>query len=76
MRPTAANVQTYLLRADLGYAKLQLDYLVYKPSAPFGRVNGQDVVPGSIVDGFIVEEIGPDFMKLKDSRSTVVLRLH
>jgi len=74
--PAASDEQTYVLRADLGYAKLQLDYLVYKPSAPFGRVNGHDVVPGSIVDGFLVEEIGPDYIKLKDSRSMVILRLH
>jgi hypothetical protein len=71
-----SSVQSYVLKANLGRVTLNLDYLVFKPSAPFGRVNGQDVVPGSIVEGFRVEEIGPDFMRLKDSRTTVILRLH
>ncbi len=64
-----------MLHADLGYAELQLDFIVYKPSAPFGRVNGQDIVPGSIVDGFLVEQIGRDFVRLRDSRGPVVLRV-
>jgi hypothetical protein len=66
--------RVYVLRADLGYATLQLDFLVYKPGGGFGRVNGQDVAPGTIVDGFTVEEIGPDFIRLRDSRGPLVLR--
>jgi hypothetical protein len=62
------------LDADLGYATLHLDFLVYKPSGGFGRVNGQDVAPGTIVDGFTVEEIGADFIRLRDSRGALVLR--
>ena len=66
--------RVYVLRADLGYAKLQLDFLVYKPGGGFGRVNGQDVIPGSLVDGFTVEEFGPDFVRLRDARGPLVLR--
>lgn len=65
----------FVLDADLGYARLHLDYLVHKPSAPFGRVNGQDVIIGSTVNGFVVEEIGPDFVKLRDSHGPLVLRV-
>ncbi len=66
--------RVYVLRADLGYATLQLDFLVYKPGGGFGRVNGQDVAPGTIVEGFTVEAIGPDFIRLRDSRGPLVLR--
>ena len=64
-----------LIDADLGYARLHLDYLVYRPGSPFGRVNGRDVVIGSQVDGFTVEEITADHIKLADRRNVVVLRV-
>jgi hypothetical protein len=64
-----------LIDADLGYAKLHLDYLVYRPGSPFGRVNGQDVIVGSTVGGFRVEEITADHIKLSDRRNVVVLRV-
>ena len=65
----------FLIDADLGYAKLHLDYLVYRPGSPFGRVNGQDVVTGTTVSGFVVEEITADYIKLADRRNTVILRV-
>lgn len=64
-----------LIDADVGYAKLHLDYLVYRPGSPFGRVNGQDVIVGSIVEGFKVEEITADYIRLADRRNTVILRV-
>jgi hypothetical protein len=64
-----------LIDADVGYAKLHLDYLVYRPGSPFGRVNGQDVIVGSIVEGFKVEEITADYIRLADRRNTVMLRV-
>jgi hypothetical protein len=64
-----------LIDADLGYAKLHLDYLVYRPGSPFGRVNGQDVIVGSTVEGFRVDEITADHIKLSDRRTIVVLRV-
>jgi hypothetical protein len=75
-RHQAQGPRVYILDADLGYAKLHLDYLVYKPSSPFGRINGQDVIVGSLVDGFVVEEIGPDYIKLRDRHGPLVLRVH
>lgn len=68
--------RSFVLTADLGYARLHLDFIVYKPSAPFGRVNGQDIVVGSIVDKFVVEEIGESYVRLRDGRGAVVLRVH
>lgn len=67
--------RSFLIDADLGYAKLHLDYLVYRPGSPFGRVNGQDVVIGTTVAGFMVEEITVDYVKLADRRNTVILRV-
>lgn len=71
----AAPERSFVLTAELGYARLHLDYIVYKPSAPFGRVNGQDIVVGTVVDGFVVEEIGESHVRLRDSRGVVVLRV-
>lgn len=74
--PTAEpQERVFVLHADLGYATLHLDFIVYKPSAPFGRINGQDIVPGSIVDGFRVDEIGADYVRLSDRRGPLVLRV-
>ncbi len=73
---TAADGErSFVLDADLGYATLHLDYIVFKPSAPFGSINGQRIVEGTIVDGFLVEEIGRDFVRLRDSRGPLVLRV-
>jgi hypothetical protein len=68
--------RTFVLRAPLGYATLTLDFLVYKPSAPFAGINGNQVVKGSIIEGFVVEEITADSVRLRDARGSVVLRLH
>ncbi len=67
--------RSFVLRAELGYATLELDYLVYRPGSPFGRINGQDVVTGSTVAGFTVEEIGRDFIRLRDARGPLILRV-
>lgn len=70
--PTRERV--FVLDADLGRVKLHLDFLVYKPSAPFASINGRQVVPGSIVDGLVVDEIGRDFVRLADGHGTIVLK--
>jgi hypothetical protein len=67
--------RSFVLTAELGYATLHLDFIVFKRSAPWAGVNGQQVVPGSIVDGFLVEEIGADFVRLRDRKGAVVLRV-
>lgn len=71
----AVEHRTFVLDADLGRAKLHLDFIVFKPSAPFAGINSVQVVPGSIVAGFVVEEIAPDFVRLRDSRGTITLKV-
>jgi hypothetical protein len=71
----ARRTHDVLLDADLGYAKLHLDYLVFRRGSPFGRVNGHDVIVGSIVNGFTVEEITAEYIKLADRRNIVILRV-
>ena len=69
-----ARERVFVLDADMGRVKLHLDFLVYKPSAPFASINGRQVVPGSFVDGLVVDEIGRDFVRLADGHGTVVLK--
>lgn len=76
----AATVQggrdrVFVIDADLGRVKLHLDFIVHKPSAPFAGINGAQVVPGSMVEGLLVEEIGQDFVRLRDTRGAVTLRV-
>lgn len=74
--PTPTKVdRVFVLDADLGRVRLHLDFVVYKPSAPFAGINGTQVVPGSIVEGLVVEEIGRDFVRLRDGRSAVTLKV-
>ena len=72
--PTGVD-RTFVLDADLGRVRLHLDFIVYKPSAPFAGINGAQVVPGSIVEGLVVEEIGRDFVGLRDGGRTVTLKV-
>ncbi|MFZ5785904.1 MAG: hypothetical protein ACOY3Y_05640 [Acidobacteriota bacterium] len=74
-QPAPGAERAFVLRAELGYATLELDYLVYRPGSPFGRVNGQDIVTGSTVAGFTVEEIGRDFIRLRDARGPLTLKV-
>ncbi len=70
-----ARERTFGLDADLGYAKLHLDYIVYRSKAPFAGINGQQVTIGTIIEGFTVEEIGPEDVRLRDAKGLVVLRV-
>lgn len=68
--------RVFIVSADLGYAKLVLDFIAYRPRAPFAGINGTQVAVGSVVEGFTVEEIGPERVTLRDARGAVVLRAH
>lgn len=63
------------LVAELGYARLELGYLVYRRDDPFAEVNGREVHVGSRVDGFVVDEITRTSVRLSDHRGAVVLRV-
>jgi hypothetical protein len=67
--------RTFVIDADLGYAKLHLDFIVYRPGSPFASINGAQVMVGSLLEGFTVEEIGQDFVRLRDKHGAVVLRV-
>ncbi len=71
-----ARERAFGLDADLGYAKLHLDYIVYRSKDPFAGINGRQVMIGTIIEGFTVEEIGPDDVRLHDAKGPVVLRTH
>ena len=67
--------RSYRARAELGYASLVLDYLVYRPSDPFAQINGAEVHEGSVIEGFTVEEITRDHVRLRDERGPLLLRV-
>ncbi len=70
---TSAN-REFVAEADLGYTSLSLDYIVFRPVDPFAQINGFDVRVGSSVEGFVVEEITADSVRLRDGKGTLVLR--
>ena len=72
---SGARERAFGLDADLGYAKFHLDFIVYRSKAPFAGINGQQVTIGSVIEGFTVEEIGPDDVRLRDPKGPVVLRI-
>ena len=65
----------YVAEADLGYTTLSLDYIVFRPVDPFAEINGFDVRVGSTIEGFKVEEITADSVRLRDARGLLVLRV-
>lgn len=63
-----------MLRADLGHITLQLDYIVYKPSAPFAGINGQRVMVGTMIGQAKVVAIEEEAVHLEDRSGLVILR--
>lgn len=64
----------FLLDGEVDGVRLSLDYIISRPTDPFAAINGRDVVIGSIVDGFRVEEISQHHVRLSRSGQTVILR--
>lgn len=62
------------MQAKLPDRVLTLDFLVYGPTRSFARINGQEVVEGSTVAGFVVEKILEDRVILRQGQETVVLK--
>ncbi|MBZ5590001.1 MAG: hypothetical protein LAO05_15715 [Acidobacteriia bacterium] len=73
---TASRERSFVLDADLGKVKLHLDYIVYRSKNPFAGINGQQVTIGSLIEGFTVEEIDTEAVRLRDGKGIVVLRVH
>jgi hypothetical protein len=66
--------EVYLLEAEVGGVRLELDYIVYRTVDPFAEINGIEVHQGSTVAGFRVKEIEKDRVRLSDGRRSIVLR--
>ena len=65
--------RVFAVEADVGYARLVLDYIVARPTDPFARINGIDVRVGSTIEGFTVEEITSSAVRLRDARGPLTL---
>ncbi len=66
--------EVYILEAEVGGVRLELDYIVYRTVDPFAEINGIEVHQGSTVAGFRVKEIEKDRVRLSDGRRSIVLR--
>jgi hypothetical protein len=71
----AAGQRVFVLDADLGYASLSLGFIVARPVRPFAEINDIEVYVGSEVAGFVVEQIEPDQVTLRDARGELVLKV-
>jgi hypothetical protein len=68
------GVREYVLDADLGYAQLSLGYVVFRSSDPYAEINGRLVHEGWRIEGFVVEEITANTVRLRDDRGELILR--
>ncbi|MCP4902414.1 MAG: hypothetical protein GY906_36070 [bacterium] len=64
----------FVLDADLGYARLSLDFIIIRGEDPFAEINGTEVHEGSEIEGFIVDKIESTRVTLHDARGTLILR--
>lgn len=80
--PTPVTRQTrtsgervFLVDADLGYATLSLDYIMVSTTDRFAEINGLEVRVGDYIEGFTVEEITEDRVKLRDDMGPLLLKV-
>ena len=71
----ADRERVFEIEAELGYASLNLGYIVARPDNPFAEINGVDVFVGSEIEGFVVEAIETDRVILRDDRGPLVLKV-
>jgi len=74
-QPGEEGARVFAVDADLGHVVLSLDYVVYRSDDPFAQINGTEVHIGSIVAGLVVDEIGPNHVRLHDEDGPVVIRV-
>ena len=67
--------RVFEVEADLGYASLSLDYIVFRSTDPYVQINGLDVRVGGHIEGFTVEEITESSVRLTDDRGPLVLQV-
>lgn len=73
--PTHPRPAEFVLEARTSGVHLRLEYLVYGAGKAFARINGQEVTPGSTVEGFTVAQILEDRVILERRGETVVLKV-
>lgn len=61
--------------AKIGDVTLTLDYLLFRAENPFAQINGRDVRVGSVIEGFVIEEITADSVAMRKDEKRVVLRV-
>jgi len=66
--------RSFRLSAVVDGVTLTLDYIAYQPSKAFAGINGKEVVVGTVIEGVRVEEIGPDYVRLRDRHGPFYLR--
>lgn len=66
--------RSFVAEADVGYARLILDFIVYRSTNPFAEINGIEVHEGSLIEGFVVESIEQTRVVLRDDRGPLILR--
>jgi hypothetical protein len=67
--------RVFVLDADVGYATLNLGFIVARSTNPFAEINGTEVRVGSEIEGFTVEAIEADQVILRDDNGTLILRV-
>jgi hypothetical protein len=67
--------RVFEIEAELGYASLNLGYIIARSENPFAEINGVDVFVGSEIEGFVVEAIETDRVILRDDKGILVLRV-
>jgi len=69
------EIRDFVAEVDLGVTKLNLDYILYRSNDPYAEINGTEVHVGNHIEGFVVEEITRDFVRLSDKNGPLVLRV-
>jgi hypothetical protein len=64
----------FIVEADLGYASLNLGFIVARATNPFAEINDLEVHVGSEIEGFVVEAIESNRVVLRDDKGLLVLR--
>lgn|GEM_PF-2449401 len=73
--PSPPGPYELVVEGQVDGVTLHLDFLVYGAGRSFASINGQEVRPGSAVDGFVVEQILEDRVLLGGPKGKVVLKV-
>lgn len=65
----------FVLEATVDGTALQLDFIIYSPTAPFAQINGEQVSAGQVIDGWSVVAVEREQVQLRKGPRDVVLRI-